>query len=53
MMRRLGWRRCAGTGLKMPDCCVLLAAQDATAEAVLTFDEALAREAERLGLRAV
>jgi len=43
----------ADTGLKMPDCCVLLAAQDAKAETVLTFDDALARESERLGLRAV
>jgi predicted nucleic acid-binding protein len=42
----------ARSGLKMPDCCVLLAAQDAAAEAVLTFDDALAREVERLGLRA-
>jgi predicted nucleic acid-binding protein len=42
----------AGSGLKMPDCCVLLAAQDSGAEAVLTFDEALAREVERLGLLA-
>lgn len=39
----------AASGLKMPDCCVLLAAQDAEAEAVLTFDDALAREAWRLG----
>ena len=42
----------AGSGLKLPDCCVLLAAQDAAAEAVLTFDDALAREVERLGLLA-
>ena len=42
----------AGSGLKMPDCCVLLAAQDAAAEAVLAFDDALGREVERLGLRA-
>jgi predicted nucleic acid-binding protein len=42
----------AESGLKMPDCCVLLAAQDAAAKAVLTFDDALAREVERLGLRA-
>jgi predicted nucleic acid-binding protein len=42
----------AGSGLKMPDCCVLLAAQDSGAEAVLTFDDALAREVERLGLLA-
>jgi predicted nucleic acid-binding protein len=40
----------ADTGLKLPDCCVLLAAQYAGAEAVLTFDELLAREVERLGL---
>ena len=40
----------AESGLKMPDCCVLLAAQDAAADTVLTFDGALAREAERLGL---
>jgi len=40
----------AETGLKMPDCCVLLAADAAAAEGVLTFDDALAREAERLGL---
>ena len=42
----------AGSGLKLPDCGVLLAAQDAAAEAVLTFDDALGREVERLGLRA-
>jgi len=36
--------------LTMPDCCVLLAAQEAAAEGVLTFDDALAREVERLGL---
>ena len=42
----------AGSGLKLPDCCVLLAAHDAGAEAVLTFDDALAREVDRLGLRA-
>ena len=32
------------TGLKMPDCCVILAAEDAGA-AVATFDERLARSA--------
>jgi predicted nucleic acid-binding protein len=42
----------ADTGLKLPDCCVLLAAQNAAAEAVLTFDDALARSATGLGLRA-
>lgn len=31
-----------GTGLRMPDCCVLLAAEDAGA-AVATFDERLAK----------
>ena len=40
----------ADTGLKLPDCCVLLAAQDAAADAVLTFDDALALAAERLRL---
>lgn len=39
----------ADSGLRLPDCCVLLAAQEARA-AVLTFDGRLAREAERLGL---
>ena len=34
------------SGLRLPDCCVLLAAEDA--DAVLTFDDALARAAERL-----
>ena len=42
----------AESGLKLPDCCVLLAAQDAAADAVLTFDDALARAVERLGMRA-
>jgi predicted nucleic acid-binding protein len=41
----------ASTGLKLPDCCVLLTARAAAADGVLTFDDALAREAERLGLR--
>lgn len=36
----------AETSLKLPDCCVLLAAEDA-AGAVLTFDDRLAREAVR------
>lgn len=39
----------AETGLKLPACCVLLAAQDADAT-VLTFDERLERAAGRLGL---
>jgi predicted DNA-binding protein (UPF0278 family) len=37
----------------MPDCCVLLTAGDVDAVAVLTFDDALARAAERLAVRAV
>jgi predicted nucleic acid-binding protein len=39
----------ADVGLKLPDCCVLVAAQDATARAIVTFDDALARAAERSG----
>ena len=41
------------TSLKLPDCCVLLAAEDAAAAAILTFDEALARRAEQLGLETI
>jgi predicted nucleic acid-binding protein len=43
----------AETALKMPDCCVLLAAEDGQAEAVLTFDDRLARAAERRQVRVV
>jgi predicted nucleic acid-binding protein len=39
----------ASTGLKLPDCCVLLAAQDSGA-AIATFDKSLARSAQELGL---
>lgn len=39
----------AATPLKLPDCCVLLAAEDAQGT-VLTFDIQLARQAARLGL---
>jgi predicted nucleic acid-binding protein len=42
----------ADTGLRMPDCCVLLAAQD-TAARVAAFDERLIRGAEQLGLIAL
>ena len=38
------------TGLKLPDCCVLLAAQDAGANAIATFDDRLADAARGLGL---
>jgi predicted nucleic acid-binding protein len=41
----------ADTGLKLPDCCVLLAAE-AAGGAVLTFDERLAREAAQRNLAA-
>lgn len=39
----------AETGLKMPDCCVLLAARSAGASAVLTFDVRLAMAARATG----
>jgi predicted nucleic acid-binding protein len=42
----------ADTGLRMPDCCVLLAAQD-TAARLATFDERLIRGAHKLGLDAL
>ncbi|GAB7006380.1 hypothetical protein JCM18899A_38530 [Nocardioides sp. AN3] len=42
----------ARTGLKMPDCCVLLTAQQ-TGGAVATFDDRLRREAANLGLNIV
>jgi len=41
----------AETGLKLPDCCVLLAAEE-TNGGVLTFDERLARAAAERGLAA-
>jgi hypothetical protein len=37
----------------MPDCCVLLAAEDGPAEGVLTFDDRRARAAQQRRLRAV
>jgi predicted nucleic acid-binding protein len=42
----------ATTGLKMPDCCVLLTAEQ-TGSAVATFDARLRRAAERVGLAVV
>jgi predicted nucleic acid-binding protein len=39
------------TRLRLPDCCVLLAAETTGAEAVATFDERLARVARERGLR--
>jgi predicted nucleic acid-binding protein len=40
----------AETNLKLPDCCVLLAAQDAGAHTVLSFDDRLAATARSIGL---
>ena len=42
----------ASSGLKLPDCCVILAAETSHAEAVLTFDRRLEVEAARLGFPA-
>jgi predicted nucleic acid-binding protein len=42
----------AQTGLKLPGCCVLMAAQDARAASVLTFHDRLARAAMQLGFDA-
>lgn len=39
----------ASTGLKLPDCCVVLAAQHAVGS-ILTFDERLASGARRIGV---
>lgn len=39
----------ASTGLKMPDCCVVLAAETAGADSVATFDERLAQAARQHG----
>ena len=39
----------ARTNLKLPDCCVLLAAEDSAAMQIATFDDRLAREAAKLG----
>lgn len=38
------------TGLRMPDCCVLQAAQSVHAERMLTFDDRLAAAARKLGI---
>jgi predicted nucleic acid-binding protein len=42
-------RLSAETGLKLPDCCVLLAAETVHADAVLTFDDRLAKRVRDLG----
>lgn len=39
------------TGLKLPDCCVLLAAEDVAATELATFDKRLADAAREHGLR--
>jgi hypothetical protein len=43
----------ADSGLKLPGCCVLLAAQDASAEAIATFDDRLIKAAHDLGFELV
>lgn len=48
--RRLAVLR-AETGLKLPDCCVLLAAQDAAADTIATIDHRLERAARALGFK--
>lgn len=40
----------AETGLKLPDCCVLLSARDSFAAGLLTFDARMASVARALGL---
>lgn len=47
--RRLAALR-VDTRLKLPGCCVLLAAQDAGADTVATFDDRLGAAAEGLGI---
>lgn len=42
----------AMTGLRMPDCCVVLAAQTAGAS-IAAFDDRLVKAVERLGLEAI
>lgn len=48
--RRLAALR-VSTGLRLPDCCVLLAAEDASGADVATFDDRLAGAARARGLR--
>ncbi len=40
----------AETALRLPDCCVLLAVQDAAAHALVTFDDRLGAQAIRRGI---
>lgn len=40
----------ASTGCRLPDCCVLLAVQDADADLLGTFDDRLRRAAGQLGI---
>lgn len=46
---QLAWLR-AESGLKLPDCCVVLAARSASAAAIVSFDDHLVVAAERAGL---
>jgi predicted nucleic acid-binding protein len=43
----------AGTSLKLPDCCVLLAAEQPGGATVATFDDRLAAAARKLGFRVI
>lgn len=43
----------AGTSLKLPDCCVLLAAEQPGGAAVATFDDRLGVAARKLGFRVI
>lgn len=43
----------AGTGLRLPDCCVLLATQDAAADGLATFDNRLQKAAISVGIATV
>jgi predicted nucleic acid-binding protein len=42
----------ASSGMKLPDCCVILAAETSQADAVVTFDRRLEAEAARRGFPA-
>ena len=43
----------AGTSLKLPDCCVLLAAEQPGGATVATFDDRLRAAARKLGFRVI
>ena len=43
----------AETRLRLPDCCVLLAAEEMSAEAIGTFDQQLSQAAKSRGIRVI